>query len=1166
MLSAMTQESAPAGAGNDSGQDSVYPCPVCHTLTTLEHPCPGCGRAPDPNAAAVITLDGRILRLRQDLDEAKNRVQELTSQLMMLMQEREAYATAVRAAVLKERSEQAPAVDAPATAAAIPALAAAVTAPPVGPATVKPVDEPARAETSTKTVQTLLFVLGGIILGIAAIVFTGVAFTRFGLVGRAVILSTVTLVTLAVPPLVRRRGLRGTAETFAALGFLFVLLDGYAAWYVNLLGIQDSWDLSFYQAMVLAVTACLALGYALAFQLTGPRFVALTTAQPVLPLIFANLTFSDRNWVFQFCGVALLNAVILAWRPKSVGLTALAWVFHGIALVVALRGWTGSFGTEGDLLNSLSLMALASVFVAGAWVSGAFAHRLAGAAVFAVALAGAIVRPVFPRLDGGARQLAFCAMVTAAIALLAWVTTLRKRVMVTPPEVTVETEEVPEKIPALWSTFDPVKASPPPRAAPEPVAVIDPWSLGARIGAGLGLLVPALIALGWALWLGTESVVDAIPWWHGSVAGPAWVWELPLAITLVTAAGALLSRGAARDLVIVVGAVAISFTLPQPSIVDMVVAAALLVWVLLVPSRVALKGGAAVLLIGHALATGLGEPVRATLVMAAVFGLGIVVGTVAPRRGVRPLGGVFTAIGDLVLPWLAFTTVAAFGGSLVASWRMLLAFVILVPILGSPRSYRGYLQIAGLVTMLYPLWPDLPPGESQALYAAGAAVAGAILVFRPRWPWTPWAVSVPILATLAWTFGDWWRVLPATAPRDIWAGGGATPGVDVVNAIALTVLVGPVALTLARAGRQVEWRRAVAIGAYVSVLPVLMWLAVAGAPWPTLPAVTLLFGLSMLVRRVSLPVTVLGVFLTLSGLSGASLEKWTTIVALSLVVVAMAAIAMSRSPVGVRIGAWSAGAVAKVLLAYTIGETAGWDLEMTAYLVLVVAGILLGLAYTPLARELRPAVEAAAHACAAVAVSLTAGSSAPHATRAAAGVFAIWGVAIGLTALRSRPVVRAALAGTAEAIAWCLVLFSYDVGTLEAYTLPIAVVAVVVGVLSARNLSSWAAYGPAVAAAMLPTLGAILFSSGQEWRRLLLGAGALAVVLAGAVWRKQAPFVLGGIVLIVLALHEIVLVWTRLQTWIPLTVIGLILVGLAITYERRRRDLNRLREAVANMS
>lgn len=320
----------------------------------------------------------------------------------------------------------------------------------------------------------------------------------------------------------------------------------------------------------------------------------------------------------------------------------------------------------------------------------------------------------------------------------------------------------------------------------------------------------------------------------------------------------------------------------------------------------------------------------------------------------------------------------------------------------------------------------------------------------------------------------------------------------------------------------------------------------------------------MLVVRVWPPVTVIGALLTISGLSGASRDQVTTIVALSLIIVVMAVIALlPDSQAGARLGAWCSGALAMLLLAYTAGETAGLDPEVTAYLVLAAAGIVLLLAYTPLVRELRPAVEAAAHAGAVVALGL----ALSH-TRATAGVFALWGVAIGLTSIRAvRPGthVRAALAGAAEAIAWCLLLNSYDVGTLEAYTLPVALIAVAVGVLSARDLSSWVGYGPALAAAMLPSLGAVLLDPEQLGRRLLLGIGALAVVLAGAVWRKQAPFVLGGLVLVALALHEVVLIWQRLQTWIPLTVIGLILVGLAITYERRRRDLVRLRDAVAGM-
>ena len=95
----------------------------------------------------------------------------------------------------------------------------------------------AAAETSTRTVQGLLFVLGGLLLGTAAVVFTAVAWAAVGVGGRALILAAFTALALAVPLVAVRRGLRGTAETFAAVGLLLVVLDGYAAWSVDLVGV-----------------------------------------------------------------------------------------------------------------------------------------------------------------------------------------------------------------------------------------------------------------------------------------------------------------------------------------------------------------------------------------------------------------------------------------------------------------------------------------------------------------------------------------------------------------------------------------------------------------------------------------------------------------------------------------------------------------------------------------------------------------------------------------------------------------------------------------------------------------------------------------------------------------------------------------------------------------
>jgi len=59
--------------------------------------------------------------------------------------------------------------------------------------------------------------------------------------------------------------------------------------------------------------------------------------------------------------------------------------------------------------------------------------------------------------------------------------------------------------------------------------------------------------------------------------------------------------------------------------------------------------------------------------------------------------------------------------------------------------------------------------------------------------------------------------------------------------------------------------------------------------------------------------------------------------------------------------------------------------------------------------------------------------------------------------------------------------------------------------------------------------------------------------------------VLGGLVLAALALHEALLLWDLLPRWAPLAFGGAILVTLAITYERRRRDLDRLRGVIRRM-
>jgi hypothetical protein len=138
----------------------------------------------------------------------------------------------------------------------------------------------------------------------------------------------------------------------------------------------------------------------------------------------------------------------------------------------------------------------------------------------------------------------------------------------------------------------------------------------------------------------------------------------------------------------------------------------------------------------------------------------------------------------------------------------------------------------------------------------------------------------------------------------------------------------------------------------------------------------------------------------------------------------------------------------------------------------------------------------------------------------------------------------------------------------EAYTVPAALLALAAGHLALRArpaIGSWVGYAPGLAVALLPSLASILAADGQGVRRLLLGLGALLAVLAGAYEKRQAPLVVGGGTLLAVALHEI-LVWDVLPRWAYLAIGGLVLIAVAMTYERRLRDLRRLRGAITRMT
>ncbi|UUN25841.1 SCO7613 C-terminal domain-containing membrane protein [Streptomyces sp. FIT100] len=187
-------------------------------------------------------------------------------------------------------------------------------------------------------------------------------------------------------------------------------------------------------------------------------------------------------------------------------------------------------------------------------------------------------------------------------------------------------------------------------------------------------------------------------------------------------------------------------------------------------------------------------------------------------------------------------------------------------------------------------------------------------------------------------------------------------------------------------------------------------------------------------------------------------------------------------------------------------------------------------------------------------------------------VLAASGVIAAGTALRPE---RRPLAGYAAGVLFVAAtwvrLAASEVSLPEAYSLPVTVPALAVGLLRRRRdpeASSWTAYGPGLAATLVPSLFAAWGDS--HWLRpLLLGTAALAVTLVGARQRLQALLVLGGTVLSLVALHElapyVVQAVGALPRWLPPALAGLLLLAVGATYEQRLRDARRLRDTLSRM-
>ena len=1054
------------------------------------------------------------------------------------------------------------------------------TGPTAGPPLAPAAETPSRPETSTRTAQNILFALGGLLLATAAIVFTAVAWATFGNGGRAVILGSLTVVTLAVPLLALRRGLRATGETFAVLGLLLVVLDGYAAWYVNLFGAKAVPTLS-YVAIVCAVTAGLAAGYHLATGLTGAGVAGVLMVQPVLPLLAAEADATVAGWALLMAALAAGDLALHAARRDPVvrGFALAAhWCAVAASAVLAVRAEIEATGPAATAMAGLAVIVAAVVLGLRAALQPNPLHRAAAAAVLVVSVGVAGTR----------------------LAAAAWPSLWLVAVAATASATAV--------LAVLVARVAPATARP-----------------GLRVGAlvvtgvlGAALTAPTIVAA-------VDSLRRTVPVWQADLASQVrFDWQLPAAIALATLGlMAWATSAPARVAAVSAGAVLATLALPgalpltwwAPSTLDLTVAAALAVTAVTAATHGAARApavGAGVLGL-HAVAASLSRPANTAAILAGLALCGLVVAGLSRRSGEhRVIGWVAAFVGLASVP-------PAIGAGLVAApvdplWTArLTALSVLTLILGTALIARGWpdLTTAGSTATLVSavVWPPVAAfaaDEPVGIYTGGALVAVALAFATARPVPRPVEAGLGPFMAAAAPLGLLYAVdvvpallgvlvLPYSWLGAVWSG--APGGVGLVpdaphlhrslvtgtDAVALGLLA--VAAAVTAYALRPRLRSVVAGLAVGGPSAVLVGLTAAQAPWPVVPATTMVLGLLLTAAVAVTPVGALrtgiavtqGLLYVGAGLAGSLTTQWSTLVALGSTVVVATVVAWFGVSRTWRILGWCAAVAAAVATVTAAGLAADLPLRATAFAVTGVAA--LALALGTWLRQDRPAEATALQACAHVVavVPLTFVDTPAY----AAAVCTVWGVVVAVRAVapatgRAARLGLAAAAAGWEVLAWWLLLVARDVAVIEAYTLPLAAVALLAGwaALRARpGLSSWIAYGPALAAAFLPSLATIVAltvppaaQAAPEWRRLLLGLAALAVVVGGSQRRRQAPVMVGGAVLALVALHETVLIWDLVPRWVPLALGGLLLVGLAMTYERRRRDMARLRTAIARMT
>ncbi len=497
---------------------------------------------------------------------------------------------------------------------------------------------------------------------------------------------------------------------------------------------------------------------------------------------------------------------------------------------------------------------------------------------------------------------------------------------------------------------------------------------------------------------------------------------------------------------------------------------------------------------------------------------------------------------------------------------------------------RGATQTPALTTAPERYWASRR-GRTSA--RAGGLRAGGLRTGGLRhWPVDPatGAVAVAILPTLLALVSLGPALVaalfdPFQQLRAIWDGplaaltdppAGSVDATSVLAAVLLTVAAALAALGFG--GKPAETVPVILPGLAITLLiaPIAL-----DAAWPASTGTALvvftitMLGLALtpppvadrapLLRGTRTVVFVIGLMAGGAGLAGSLATRQLTLFTLGSAIGVGLVAALSGRTSFARILGWLFAAMMGQFFVLTAALVAGLEPAAAAFGVLAVGAALLILEASlprlglPAYRMEAATIEWSGYASALLAAALAFDSPEHLAALAAAA-----GAVLGLAALRPDRGPRQWriifwVAVGLEVLGWVLFMTLSEVVLPEAYTLPFATLALAVGVLEARGrptLSSWAAYGPALLAAFVPTIGIVLATDPGDLRELLLLLGAVTTLIIGSRLQQQAPVVIGAGATTVAAVH---FATTLVGPWLVLVPVGALLLLVGASNESRRR-------------